>query len=666
VFQSVLIANRGEIACRVIRTARRLGLRTIAVYSTEDRDALHVSLADDAREIGPPPARESYLDISRVIDAARESGAEAIHPGYGFLSENAEFAAACAAAGIIFVGPSESAIRALGDKARAKALMQQAGVPVVPGYHGDDQSEARFHVEAGRITYPVLVKAAAGGGGRGMRIVAEERDLSAALAAARREADASFGDGRLILEKHLVDPRHVEMQIFADAFGTVVHLFERDCSIQRRHQKLVEEAPAPALDPDLRRALQAHAVTAARAANYVGAGTVEFLVADGACWFIEMNTRLQVEHPVTEMITGLDLVEWQLRVAAGETLPVVQDRITCRGHAIEVRLYAEDPAHEFLPQSGTLSLLDFPAETASVRVETGLRPGDRVGVHYDGLLAKLIAWGADREEARRTLAAMLAETRIAGVVANRDFLLRTLRAKPFVDAAIDTGFIARHGDLLLPDAPASFAALVAAALALHAEIADEAARNAARRNDPHSPWQLRDGWRVGACEALSFRLRDAGEERVVSVEVRGAGEVFVTCENRRGVARYSPQSAGDRAIELDGARYRAAVAHRGDALTVVLPEETSRLVIVDPLSVAGREQGGANRLTAPMPGKVLAVHVAQGDHVVRGQLLMALEAMKMEHAIAAPADGVVEAVHYAAGDVVAEGALLLSFAAAGS
>jgi 3-methylcrotonyl-CoA carboxylase alpha subunit len=659
-FSSLLIANRGEIACRVIRTAKRMGLRTIAVYSTEDRDARHVALADEAREIGPASARESYLDIARVLGAARSSDAAAIHPGYGFLSENADFAAACAATGIVFVGPPESAIRALGDKAQAKALMQQAGVPVVPGYHGDDQSEARFFAEAGRLSYPVLVKAAAGGGGRGMRIANAERDLAAAVASARREAEASFGDGRLILEKHLVDPRHVEVQIFADRSGAVIHLFDRDCSIQRRHQKLVEEAPAPGLDAGLRRALQSHAVTAARAAAYVGAGTIEFLVAGDACHFIEMNTRLQVEHPVTEMITGLDLVEWQLRVAAGEHLPLTQDGIVARGHAIEARLYAEDPAHDFLPQSGTVSVLRFPAETAHVRVETGMREGDEVGVHYDALVAKLIAWGTGREEARRTLAAALASTRIAGVLCNREFLLRTVRHESFANGAVDTGFIARHRTDLVPDQPLPFEVLAAAGLVLFDEITDSAARDAARGPDPYSPWQARDGWRLCGREPLQFRLEEAGSEHLVSVCPQASGGCVVASQGRSAVARLSRGDPAAFAITLDGVRFSATVLRRDAALTVVLSDAIYRLDLIDPLSSGDREQGGAEGLTAPMPGKVLAVHVAPGDHVVRGQLLMVLEAMKMEHAIAAPAEGVVEAVYFAAGDVVAEGTKLLA------
>jgi 3-methylcrotonyl-CoA carboxylase alpha subunit len=663
VFSSLLIANRGEIACRVIRTARRLGLRTIAVYSAADEGALHVAMADEAYAIGPAPARESYLDSARILEAARLGRADAIHPGYGFLSENADFAAACEAEDIVFVGPPAAAMRALGDKARAKALMEASGVAVVPGYHGEDQSDARFAEAARRLGFPVLIKASAGGGGRGMRVVEEPGGLAQALAAARREAEAAFGDGRLLLETYLARPRHIEVQIFADGAGNTVHLFERDCSIQRRHQKLIEEAPALALAETRRHALGATAVAAARAAGYVGAGTVEFVAEGDAVYFIEMNTRLQVEHPVTEMITGLDLVEWQIRVASGETLPLVQDRIAARGHAIEARLYAEDPARDFLPQAGTLTRLRFPATDAGLRVETGLREGDAVGVHYDALLAKLVAWGADRPEAIRRLQAALAETRVAGIVSNRDFLARVLRQDDFAAGAIDTSFIARHGAALLPQRRASFSALTAAGLVVLEDESEEAARTAARSADPHSPWRRRDGWRIAGVEPQSLRLIDDGDERQVLVSPVPDGH-RVASEGRSARARCTGHGSGEYTIELDDERFPATVARRCGEITVILADETCRLVVRDPLAPPESTASGPQRLTAPMPGKVLAVNVAPGATVARGQLLMVLEAMKMEHAVTAPADGVVATVHYAAGDVVAEGALLLDFAAA--
>ncbi len=656
-FRSLLVANRGEIACRVIRTARRMGVRTVAVFSEADRDALHVAMADEARAIGPAPARESYLDIAKMIAAARASGAEAIHPGYGFLSENADFADACAKAGIIFVGPPAAAIRAMGEKAQGKALMQRAGVPVVPGYHEADQSDERFAAEAQRLGYPLLVKASAGGGGRGMRVVTAAADLCAALAAARREAESAFGDGRLILETYLTKPRHIEVQVFADQSGAVVYLFERDCSVQRRHQKVIEEAPS-ALADGRRTALCEAAVAAARAVGYVGAGTVEFIVEGDAFYFIEMNTRLQVEHPVTEMITGLDLVEWQLRVAAGEPLPLPQERITRTGHAVEARLYAEDAARDFLPAAGALSLLRFPAGDAALRVETGVRAGDVVGVHYDPLLAKLIAWGEDRPAAVRRLAAALGETRVAGTVTNRDFLIRVLQHSAFAAGDVDTGFIARHRDALIPATSASPAALAAAGLFIAREDAAAAAAAAARSGDPHSPWQRRDGWRLAGVEPQAVHVLDGAIEHVLRIH-DGAVEI----DGTRRAARLHGAGEG-LSLELDGVRRDVSIVRDQAALTVIDASDTCRLTQRDPLAPAAGEECVAGGLTAPMPGKVLAVLVTAGAAVARGQLLLLLEAMKMEHAITAPADGVVEAVHFAVGDLVEEGALLLAFAAA--
>jgi len=698
-FASLLIANRGEIACRVIRTARRMGLRTIAVYSDADAGALHVALADEAQAIGPAPARESYLDIDRIIAAARARGAASIHPGYGFLSENGDFAAACAAAGIVFVGPPAAAIRAMGDKAQAKALMEQAGVPVVPGYHGADQDEARFAAEARRLGFPVLVKASAGGGGRGMRVVAAADDLPAALTAARREAQSAFGDGRLILEQYLERPRHIEVQIFADRGGNTIHLHERDCSLQRRHQKVIEEAPAPGLAPERRQALGAVAVAAARAVSYVGAGTVEFVAAGDTFYFIEMNTRLQVEHPVTEMITGLDLVEWQLRIAAGEALPLTQEQVPCRGHAVEARLYAEDPARDFLPAAGRLTRLRFPVGGPALRIETGVREGDAVGVYYDPLLAKLVAWGEDRAAALAGLAAALAATRIAGIVTNRDFLLRLVRHGDFAAGAVDTGFIARHRAALVPAGGASAVALAAAALFVAAEGEAQAQ---ARAGDPYSPWRRRDGWRLAGSERLEIGFRDAGGDHVVRLrhdgnalrlEIDGAAVTvrsmtqrpislmhFLVTPAKAGVqgggtslalgsrfrgndgAVNDSEGSGDVAFALGDEEIAAMVVRAGMELTVALPDETARLVERDPWAAAGQNEADASRLVAPMPGKVLSVHVAAGATVKRGQLLMVIEAMKMEHAITAPADGVVEAVNFAVGDLVDEGAMLVAFA----
>jgi 3-methylcrotonyl-CoA carboxylase alpha subunit len=629
-FDKILIANRGEIACRVMRTAKRLGIRTVAIYSEADANALHVATADEAILIGPPPARESYLDIARIIDAAKQSGAQAIHPGYGFLSENADFAAACEAAGIVFIGPPATAIRAMGSKAEAKALMAKAGVPLVPGYHGEEQSDTRLTQEAHAIGFPVLVKASAGGGGKGMRIVEDEHGLAEALAGARREAKASFGDDRLLIEKYLIDPRHIEMQVFADSHGNVVHLFERDCSVQRRHQKLIEEAPAPGLSNAQRLELQKAAIAAARAVDYRGAGTIEFVAADGAFYFIEMNTRLQVEHVVTEMIAGLDLVEWQIRVAAGEALPLSQDAIKQQGHSIELRLYAEDPSRDYLPSAGPLALLCFPEPSGTLRIETGYRQGDRISPYYDALIAKLIAWGESRDAALQRLRAALAQTRVAGVTTNRELLQRILAHPDFAARAGDTGFIARHHDaLMLHDIPP--AALAAAALSILREAPKAIL-------DPHSPWAQRDFWRLAGAASRSFHFR-AGEKT------------------------HDVQICGDGSAIVDGTRVEpapdASVLRLGNEFWVVLPDATARLVYLDPLAPGDASDAAAGKIVAPMPGKVSAVLVQPGATVRRGQTLMVIEAMKMEHAITALSDGVVESVGFAPGALVEEGVELL-------
>jgi len=496
-FSKILIANRGEIACRVMRTAKRLAIRTVAVYSDADEGALHVALADEAYPIGPAAARESYLSIEKILAAARASGAEAIHPGYGFLSENAEFAEACAEAGIVFIGPPAAAIRAMGSKSAAKALMEKAGVPLVPGYHGADQDAALLAKEAKKVGFPVLIKAASGGGGKGMRIVESAADFAAALASAKREAKASFGDDTVLIEKYLTRPRHIEMQIFADRHGNCVHLFERDCSVQRRHQKVVEEAPAPGMDVARRKAMGAAAIAAAKAVAYVGAGTIEFIAEGDDLFFMEMNTRLQVEHPVTEMITGTDLVEWQLRIAAGEKLPKRQDELQISGHAIEVRLYAEDPTRDFLPATGTLHHLRVPEGDPHIRVDTGVREGDAISIHYDPMIAKLIAWGADRAAALRRLGAALDRYEIVGVTTNRDFLARLATAPDFAAGGVDTGIIARHRDALIPPpaaAPPRIVAAAALSLLLDQAAASEAAAIASP--DPYSPWHSRQGWRL--------------------------------------------------------------------------------------------------------------------------------------------------------------------------
>jgi 3-methylcrotonyl-CoA carboxylase alpha subunit len=663
-FTKILIANRGEIACRIIRTARHLGIRTVAVYSQADAQALHVAMADEAHPIGPAPARDSYLSIERILAAARASGAEAIHPGYGFLSENADFAQACGAAGIAFIGPSAAAIRAIGDKAQAKTIMERAGIATVPGYHGEAQDAARFAAQAQRLGYPVLIKAAAGGGGRGMRVVAAADQLAAALASARSEALSAFGNGQLIVETYLANPRHVEVQVFGDQHGHVVHLFERDCSAQRRHQKVIEESPAPALDDAVRRALGATAIAAARAVDYVGAGTVEFILQGGRFYFIEMNTRLQVEHPVTEMVTCYDLVEWQLRVAAGEALPARQEQICSRGHAMEARLYAEDPAHDFAPASGRLRRFRLPATTPDLRVETGMRESDEIPIYYDALLAKLIAWGTDRADARRGLEAALTATEIVGVANNRDFLLRLVRHRDFAAGAIDTGFIARHRNALtIPLSAAPLAAMAAASLALlHEEPSADADTMAVR--DSHSPWGLRDGWRLAGESEHELDWLDAGLERRLKLHFGRAALVLTLDDETSAEITHVARHATALAFELDSVPMQASVRRQGADFEVAVKGGSWQLRRIDaPARRAGARPGPA-RLLAPVHGRVLDVLVAPGAKVKRGQVLMLLECMKLEYRVTAPADGTVEALHFATGDVVEDGVQLLTFAPA--
>ncbi|MBV9686979.1 MAG: acetyl/propionyl/methylcrotonyl-CoA carboxylase subunit alpha [Alphaproteobacteria bacterium] len=660
-FSKVLIANRGEIACRIIRTAHRLGIAAVAVYSEADEGALHVELADEAWPIGPPPARESYLNIAVILEAARNSGAEAVHPGYGFLSENADFAEACEAAGLVFIGPPVSAIRSMGSKAEAKELMQRHGVPLVPGYHGGDQDSGRLLEEAERVGFPVLIKASAGGGGRGMRIVGHAGEFAAALAGARREAVAAFGDDRVLIEKYLERPRHIEIQIFADRFGNTVHLFERDCSIQRRHQKILEEAPAPGLDAAQRSAIAEAAVTAARAVGYIGAGTVEFIAEEGAFYFIEMNTRLQVEHPVTEAVTGLDLVEWQLRVAAGEPLPMCQQDLVVHGHAIEARLYAEDPQPDFLPQTGTLRGLRFPP-TELARIDTGVRKGDTVTPFYDAMIAKIIAFGDDRTAAVGRLQRALAATAVFGVGTNLEFLARIVAHPEFVSGAVDTSSIDCHRAALGPPLrPAPDIVLAAAALSRLLARENAAKVAAAHSGDPFSPWDRVDGWRLNGRSHQELIFRDGAEERSVRARYQ-AGDWLLQLGDRAILVAGERQPDDTLAILLDGVRKQVMVMSHGAETAVFLDGERWRLSEIDPLGARGAEDQTAGRLSAPMPGRVAQVMVEPGMRVRRGQPLIVIEAMKMEHTVAASADGVVEAVRYSPGDLVEEGAELIALA----
>jgi 3-methylcrotonyl-CoA carboxylase alpha subunit len=659
-FSKVLIANRGEIACRVIKTCRRLGIGTVAVYSEADAGARHVRLADEAVLIGPPPAGESYLRIEAVLAAARETGAQAIHPGYGFLSENETFAFACAREGVVFIGPPVDAIRAMGSKSAAKQLMERAGVPLVPGYHGDNQDAGFLQEQAKRIGYPVLIKASAGGGGKGMRIVADDADFATALASCKREATSSFGDDRVLVEKYVARPRHIELQVFGDSHGNVVHLFERDCSVQRRHQKVLEEAPAPGMTPQRRAAMGQAACEAARAVGYLGAGTVEFIASqDGTFYFMEMNTRLQVEHPVTEMITGLDLVEWQLRVAAGQPLPLSQKQLSIRGHALEARIYAEDPAKGFLPSTGRLAHLAPPPESLYVRVDTGVDEGDEITPHYDPMIAKLIVWDEDRSRACARMLQALTQYRVVGVANNVEFLSRVVACPAFAAADLDTGLIERERDVLFPeqaDIPAEVFAL--AALAELLRQSQEARDSAAADADPYSPWHARDGWRLNSEFTRMIKFRAGDRERAVRATYAGRSYLF-DMDGMVTQARGELAENGALRAELGGRRLSATVIVAGEKRHVFLYGRCYPLAAVDPLYHPGEGGGADGALTAPMPGKIVALLAEVGSEIKKGAPLLILEAMKTEHTIAAPVAAVLKGYRYAVGDQVTEGAELV-------
>ena len=659
-FHTILIANRGEIACRVIATAKRLGIRTVAVYSAADADSRHVALADEAYPIGPAPARESYLDGAKILDVARRAGAQAIHPGYGFLSENAEFAENCAAAGVVFIGPPPAAIRAMGSKSAAKALMAESGVPLVPGYHGADQDPAVLQAAADAIGYPVMIKASAGGGGKGMRIVDAAPGFAAALALAQGEARSAFGDDQVLVERYLTHPRHIEIQVFGDSQGNMVSLFERDCSIQRRHQKVLEEAPAPGLSAERRRIMGEAGCAAARAVGYVGAGTVEFIVEGDAFYFMEMNTRLQVEHPVTEMITGLDLVEWQLRVAAGEPLPLRQDELSITGHAIEARLYSEDPNRDFLPSIGVLRHFATPAPGPHVRVDTGVRSGDAISLHYDPMIAKLIVWDQDRPAALRRLAGALDACEIVGIHSNVGFLRAIATHPAFAAAELETGFIARHADALIPPAAPTPPAVLAAATQ-----AVLAATPAATPGDPYSPWNGGTAWRLNGTGAWLVHLQDG--DTVVAIRATWLPDGTVRLDLPDGPVQLGPRRAADAAgtLWLDGTKLTLGVTRQGETVTVTTGGRNYDLRVVDPLAVSGGAAEAGGLLTAPMPARIVSVSAVAGQVVQRGAVLMVLEAMKTQMQITCPADGVVKTVHFAVDDQVNEGATLVSFEAAG-
>ena len=679
-FTKILIANRGEIACRVAATARRMGIRTVAVYSEADAGSKHVAVCDEAVSIGPAAAKESYLRGQKIIEVAKATGAQAIHPGYGFLSENAEFAEACEQAGLVFIGPPGSSMRAMGSKSAAKQLMEGANVPLVPGYHGDNQDPEFLRQQADGIGYPVLLKASAGGGGKGMRVVERSEDFVAALGSCKREAISSFGDDKVLVEKYLTRPRHIEIQVFADKLGNCVYLHERDCSVQRRHQKVLEEAPAPCMPADRRAAMGEAAVNAARAVGYVGAGTVEFIAnQDGSFYFMEMNTRLQVEHPVTEMITGTDLVEWQLRVAFGEPLPKKQSELGIHGHAIEARIYAENPEKGFLPSIGTLRHMDTPyavnfelggvagVEPAAVRIDSGVREGDAISPFYDPMIAKLIVWGADRTQALARLSQALAEFQIVGLATNIAFLKRLVEGEAFTTADLDTGLIERNTATLFPPLrPAPAGALALAAVSL---IESEQRQSAGASSNAADPWGQAQGWRLNGDyrRVLSF-----GDEYAAGL-AGGAYQVGVVYHPQGwelevdGVKQPLTVSGRDGAtlsVRLGEQSMHGAVRRDGDLFHVFTNGEHHSFAYNDPMAHAGEAEAAGGRLTAPMPGKVVAVLVEAGQSVKKGDPLVIMEAMKMEHTIAAPSDGLVEEVLYALGDQVADGAPLLAFKAA--
>ena len=675
-FKKILIANRGEIACRVAATARRMGIQTVAVYSDADAGAKHVQACDEAVHVGGSAPKDSYLRWERILQAAKDTGAEAVHPGYGFLSENEDFAKACAAAGLVFIGPPASAILAMGLKAESKRLMETAGVPLVPGYHGADQDPALLQREADVIGYPALIKASAGGGGKGMRVVEKSEDFAAALASCQREAINSFGSDAVLIEKYVQRPRHIEIQVFGDTHGNCVYLFERDCSVQRRHQKVLEEAPAPGMTEALRAQMGAAAVAAAKAVNYVGAGTVEFIVEQTAYdqpesmkfFFMEMNTRLQVEHPVTEAITGLDLVEWQLRVASGEPLPLQQSEIRMTGHAIEARICAENPDNNFVPATGMLQVYRKPQASSferanmsdtgvAVRIDDGVREGDTISPFYDSMVAKLIVHGDTREQALARLDTALAQTHIVGLNTNVQFLRHVVRSASFATAKLDTALIPRESAVLFKQDTVGLQAAAAAVIAdaLQAEVAAQGA----------DPFSRRDGWQSHGITQRRFELEYEGQPVRAELRYERAGVLSLQVGEAAAASlqftssETSPNPGGGLWVQFNGARIHSQVHAQGEVRHVFTPQGAVRISLLDPLAHAGEAAQEGGRLTAPMPGKVVSFAVKAGDRVLAGQALAVMEAMKMEHTIAAPQDGTVAELLYAPGDQVAEGAELL-------
>ena len=659
-FNKILIANRGEIACRIIRTCRRMGIRTVAVYSDADQFAQHVIQADEAFHIGGPRPADSYLRGDAIIEIARRSGAQAIHPGYGFLSENGQFAANCEKNGIAFIGPTPEAIEKMGSKSAAKALMEKAGVPVVPGYHGSNQDPAFLAEESKRVGYPQLIKAVAGGGGKGMRLVENAGEFSTQLDAAKRESKNAFGDDAVLIERYVLQPHHIEFQVFGDTHGNYVHLYERECSIQRRHQKVLEETPSPFIESvpdDMRAKMGEAAVAAARAIAYRGAGTIEFIVgADRAFFFMEMNTRLQVEHPITEMITGEDLVEWQLLVASGDPLPLAQNEIITGGHAIEVRICAEDPANDFLPETGRMNLFATPDPAADddVRLDTGVVAGDTISVYYDPMIAKLITWGTDRDEATRRMQNALAETEVLGVRTNLAFLQQLVRHPAFLAGDTDTGFIARHRELLLKPASLDDLTLAAACAQL---------LNNEQSTLTQDPWSHHSGWRLNGASSRLIEFTMAGKDEPIEchVDIDGGVRYFRHADSARIVFSWLQRDDGSLKVRLGDSRTATRVLQAGDQITVITPQGRTSLTLFDPFHFEQEDTGAAGRLTAMMPGRVVKVMAAVGDRVKKGQPLIIMEAMKMEHTIVSPKDGVVDRVAFTENDLVPADAVLFAF-----
>lgn len=664
--QKILIANRGEIACRVIKTARNLGIKTVSVYSDADRNSLHVAMADEAYRIGPAAASQSYLCQDKIMAITKQSGSQAVHPGYGFLSENTEFAELCAKEGVIFIGPPSSAIRDMGIKSTSKHIMSAAGVPIIEGYHGEDQSDARLKQEAAAIGYPLMIKAVRGGGGKGMRIAMTEAEFESQLESAKREAMKSFGDEVMLLEKFVEMPRHVEVQVFGDHHGNYVYLFERDCSVQRRHQKIIEEAPAPGLSEEVRRSLGEAAVKAARAVNYVGAGTVEFIMdKNQQFYFMEMNTRLQVEHPVTEMVTGMDLVEWQIKVAGGEKLPVTQNEIKLKGHAFEARIYAEDPNNSFMPGAGPLLHLSTPQADQNTRIDTGVRQGDEVSVHYDPMIAKLIVWSEDRLSALRKCRSALLDYQVLGLSTNIQFLTSLAEHPEFEAGRVHTDFIPQHSTDLFPKQMISDSTICQAAVAMVIKQKQQIMERAINTLDPFSPFTLCSAARVNQNPTRYINLNNGEKDLKLEVVTKNNGSYDVTFDDKTYTVSAELKQEGGRTVivsVIDGVKTSASVVHMGHSVHMFTSEGQKELKLPVPkfmLSAGG--VAGAEDAVAPMPGVVEKVAVTPGMEVQKGDPLVVMIAMKMEYVIRAPKSGIIETVFYKAGDTVKKGVALVHF-----